>query len=90
MAMKLTPQEEYRTERFAGFIAAIIFAFAIPGLWYTFDDALASLVGNPPIGKLGYWNLFGFYWFASFIVSSARLHVRRIPKPHEKEAPHAH
>lgn len=40
-------------------------------LWYTFDDRLATVTGNPMWGKIPFWNVYGFTWFIGSLCKSA-------------------
>jgi len=39
-------------------------------LWYTFDDRLATVTGNPMWGEIPFWNVYGFTWFVSCLCKS--------------------
>ena len=57
------------------FVTVLIFvtliSFIPTLLWYTFDDQLAMILGNPLWGEVPFWNVYGFTWFVGFLTKSA-------------------
>lgn len=59
------------------FILGLVFAALVSllptALWYTFDDRLAYITGNPAWGDIPFVNVWGFTWFVSMVVSESKL-----------------